>query len=213
MPIAITICLRSFTGIFEKLVIGIRSGTFSQTSYITRAGSTPFAGLSICILLMFMNPMQEITTITGDSISAGSGNCLATQIVSCLYAPMLHDLCYNMIDILKKSLSLPKIGIGAECICSIFLCMVKTPLKPRLMYVVPSKMSSPKFSTRPKHERTCRVPIFLMIGMIPYTLIDYFFAVRSLGASRWLVKLFQCGLGEASLILFGSALVSTNRVE
>lgn len=106
----------SDTGLFGRMVSSIQNGTFSRTSYVPCAGSALFVRFSFCIRSLVIIPLQDITTITGDFVSAGINPFLATKIFAISYAPRLHAIFHSMLDVLNRSLSLPKIAIGAKCI-------------------------------------------------------------------------------------------------
>lgn len=179
------------SGIF---VTSFRNGIFFRASYFPRARSTLFVHLSVCIRSMLMIPLQGDTTIKGDYITAGIVSCFATRIFACLCDLRIDALCNSMFDTLNSSQSLPKIGVGAEGIGTIFLSMQKILLMPLSIYVVWNKMLTANFSTAPNHLRTCRGPKFTINEIVPCTLVDSMRAVQGLGASRRLMRNFQCNL-------------------
>lgn len=60
--------------------------------------------------------------------------------------------------------------------------------------MVPSKMSTARFSTTQSHVWACRLPTFTINGVFPCTSIDCFVVVGSLGASRGLTRHLKCGI-------------------
>lgn len=113
---------------FWKMNASIGDGTFSRTLYILKAGSTLLVGLSVSILSWVMSPLQEVTTIRKDSASAETFTCFWTRVMAWSCVPILHALWDSMLDILDRSMSLPKFNISAKCICTMFLVIGKIPV-------------------------------------------------------------------------------------
>lgn len=123
-----------------------------------------------------MSTLPEVTIITGDLLSAGIPKYFATRTVVCSGALGLDNLCDSMLDVLDRSLFLPNFATGVEYMGIISLSMRKIPLNKREMYMMPSRTLTPKLSTIQNDGSTCRVSIFTINGMIPFTFIDYFVA-------------------------------------
>lgn len=88
VPTARSISLRSVAGNITKWVTSIQYGTFYRNSYIPRAVGTLSFGLSVCIRPMVMIPLQEVSTISGNSVSAG---ILAVLRLELPHGPVLWD--------------------------------------------------------------------------------------------------------------------------
>lgn len=80
---------------------------------------TLFVCFSVCMCLVVMIPLQDVTKTIGHYVSAGIV-IFFTLTILCLYALRLDSFCDSILDILDRSLSFPQIGIGAECIGTIF---------------------------------------------------------------------------------------------
>lgn len=105
---------------------------------------------------------------------------LALLRIKASHVPVLWNedtLCDVCLDILERSLSLPKIGTIAERSDTIF-CRQGSPLLQRLVYVVPSRMSTAMRSTAPNYLRNLRVPFFTINGINSCTFIDCFIRVQ-----------------------------------
>lgn len=85
---------------------------------------------------MVMSPLQDVTTITTDSVYVGIVNFFATRIVLYSYALILDALCESMLNILDSSL-FAKFGIGVEYIGRILMSIGKIPFMQRSLYVGP----------------------------------------------------------------------------
>lgn len=83
-----------------------------------------------------------------------------------------------------------------------FMSLETISLKKRSMHVLRSTKSTAIISTRPNHDRVCRVHIFTINGMLHYTSNDIFLVEQSLCTSRRVMRLFQWGLPKAALIRF-----------
>lgn len=144
--------------------------------------------LSVCMRSTVMSTLWKFVTITESLISAGTVNCFTTQLVACFCALRLDASGDSMLNILYRSLSLLKIGTWTECMGRIIQYMGKIPFMRQLMYVVPSEMSTAKFSTAQNHVRTCTICILPINRMVFCTLVDSSVAFRSLGAWRRLMQ-------------------------
>lgn len=75
---------------------------------IPRAGSTLVVGLSLCILPMVKSLLQDVTTITNGSGSAGIVSCFASKIIACSNPLGLDLLCCSTLEFLDRSVALPQ---------------------------------------------------------------------------------------------------------
>lgn len=87
---------------------------------------------------MVLSLLQDETTIIRDSVSPGIFTCFGTRIVAYGYTPRLGALGYRMLDILERTVSLPNMGIEAECIGTILLSIGNVPSMHQWMYLVQS---------------------------------------------------------------------------
>lgn len=122
-PDAISLLLRSATGILEKSLMNIRNETCSCTSYLSGLQSTLFVTLSEFVRSMPQNVLLEITPITGGFIYLRIINGLATEIMECLQAQKPDALCNIVLEVLDSSHSLSKFETGRRCISMIFCAL------------------------------------------------------------------------------------------
>lgn len=117
---AIIMITGGVTGFLEKMVTNIQNGNCSRALYIPLAVSTLLAGLSVCYHSKAMSLWRKVSTIAWGSVSAEMGNCFATPMVACPCTLRVQGDFDSMAAILDRSLPLPKIDTGAECICRFF---------------------------------------------------------------------------------------------
>lgn len=151
MPTSNTLSLGSLTGLSEKLVTSIRNTTYYQPSCISNATSNLFVDFSLRIHSMLISLFQELSSSTGDSVSAEILNDFATQMVICpcisKRRPVWRYIYY---------LRLVSVPVQDWCRCRMnhhrIFVHGKIPLMRCLIYVVTNKMSTAGFQIlRKKH--------------------------------------------------------------
>lgn len=184
LPTAFSSLLENVTGNFEKCTFSILGRTFSQGSYIPRAGRNLFLRLSVSMRSIEMSPLHEVTTSTGDFNSVGIVRSFAILIDAWSCYWNLEFLSDSMLETSYRSMFLNSIVIMAECISLIYLSKRKIPLSIRSMCVVPNKLSKAKCSTTPNQVRGYRGPIFPTSPIIACFVIHVLVAAPRLEASR-----------------------------
>lgn len=165
--------------------------TLSRTSFNPCASSSLFVGLSVCIRSVFMTLWREVTTITRESVSAGFFNCFAIRIVACPfqhYTPWVTVCSISWTYLFLCTRFVPVRDVSTRSFCP----WRRFPwCKGQCMWcaVISLLVSSPA-----NYVRAFWGPISKFNRMIHSTLTNSFVAVQSFGASRRLMRYFQCCL-------------------
>lgn len=77
---------------------------------------------------MVLASLRDETTISGESVSSGIDTWFATTIVASSDNLRQDSLSYHMLDILDRSLFLPKMGTNVQWIGTILLSIGNIPL-------------------------------------------------------------------------------------
>lgn len=77
-----------------------------QASCTPCTGNTLFVGFLVCIYSKGIRTMLKVTTITGDSVSAGMFDFSTPQIMECQFSSGQDSLCFSKFDFWDRSLSL-----------------------------------------------------------------------------------------------------------